>query len=402
MLRKTTYTDLSSRNPGFEYIDSKTFYFDTACQSMRPQPVIDTLVEYYHSYNACGGRVKYAWGQKVDEAVAGVRSTLIKVLGYKEKTHAVSFTQNTTYGMNLLLTQIKGDWRRVITSDIEHNSAFLPTIELARRLGVERLVLPRSRDGSFEVSDEQLRGSIVVLNSVSNIDGRSLRNIHELAKRIRKAGGLFIVDAAQTMAHHREMLRGVEADAICFSSHKMYGPSLGVIVYNKTLLDHLDIRFIGGGMVQTVHDDVYELTDNDYESRFEPGLQAFGEIIALGEALKWYDSLKPATGKSPTVQLDRLSTKLYDALRIIPGIELFNNTPSSVISLTSSAHDAHRLATFLSAVGIMVRSGYFCCHHYLQHSLASPPLVRFSLGLHTNDDDIEKVVSTLQKLHGVK
>jgi cysteine desulfurase/selenocysteine lyase len=31
--------------------------------------VIDALKDYYETYGACGGRVKYAWGQKVDSLV---------------------------------------------------------------------------------------------------------------------------------------------------------------------------------------------------------------------------------------------------------------------------------------------------------------------------------------------
>ena len=54
----------------FGYLDEMSTYFDSACQSLRPQPVIDALNEYYMEYNSCGERVKYEWGRKVDDKVA--------------------------------------------------------------------------------------------------------------------------------------------------------------------------------------------------------------------------------------------------------------------------------------------------------------------------------------------
>ena len=51
-------------------------FFDSACQTLRSQPVTSAVVDYYRHYNAWAGRVKYAWGEKIDEAVARVRMKL--------------------------------------------------------------------------------------------------------------------------------------------------------------------------------------------------------------------------------------------------------------------------------------------------------------------------------------
>jgi selenocysteine lyase/cysteine desulfurase len=42
--------------------------------------VIDAVTEYFREYNACGGRVKYAWGEKVDGIVADTREKLLRML----------------------------------------------------------------------------------------------------------------------------------------------------------------------------------------------------------------------------------------------------------------------------------------------------------------------------------
>jgi cysteine desulfurase/selenocysteine lyase len=60
--------------------------------------------------------------------------------------------------------------------------------------------------------------------------------------------------------------------------------------------------------------------------------------------------------------------------------------------------DSHLLAESLSREGIMARSGYFCCHYYLKNLKKYPPLLRFSLGYHNTDEDIEKVIDVLSSL----
>ena len=101
----TDQSVLNIRTPGFEYLKNNEIYFDSACQSLRPQPVIDSLIEYYQKHNSCGERVKYQWGRITDQKIETTREHLLKFLKLKKKDYFVSFTLNTTYGLNLLLSQ---------------------------------------------------------------------------------------------------------------------------------------------------------------------------------------------------------------------------------------------------------------------------------------------------------
>ena len=396
--RQNRTQDSSERLSEFSYISANDIYLDTSCQSMRPQPVINALSDYYTTYNACGGRVKYKWGQKVDTKVEDTRELVLGYLGLSSKKYVCSFTLNTTYGLNLILNQIPaGSFRQVTTSEIEHNSVFLTTIELSKRLNLKRNVLKRDEVGNLIYSDDDIKKSLVVVNATSNIDGRTLDNIEQLIKDVHKAGGAIIIDAAQTMAHYHEMLIGCDADAICFSAHKMYAASLGVIVIKKDFLLSLDKKLVGGGMVSSVKKDSYELLPDDIASWLEPGLQAYGEIISLNQAIHWLKTVKP-NGQKSAEHIAKVSKQLYDGLANIPGIKMLNSNPSSVIGLYHDKIDSHRLSVFLSAAGIMTRSGYFCCHYYLLDLLKMPPLLRFSVGLHTTENDIIKTIETMKKI----
>ncbi len=394
-----TKTD-DTRIDDFSYLSVADIYADTACQSLRPLRVTKKLEEYYTEYNACGGRVKYAWGQHVDEQVEKTRDAILRLLHLSHKDYVTSFTLNTTYGINLLLSQLPvGKWKKIVTSEIEHNSVFLPTMTAAKRLGVPRTVLERENNGTLLYKKSDIEKAVIVVNAVSNIDGRQLKNIKQLVSDAHSVGSIVIIDAAQAMAHSYDLLQGVPADAICFSGHKMYAPSVGVVVVSKPLLALLTPEFVGGGMVFEVKSDSFSLLpEPDLASRLEPGLQAFGEIIALGEAIKWLESVKPF-GMSPKAYLQMRADELYAGLQTIPSIHMLNTEARSVISFYSDEHDAHRLAIFLSGAGIMTRSGTFCCHYYLLEKQKSPPLVRLSIGLHTTKKDIDTIVETLRRLH---
>jgi selenocysteine lyase/cysteine desulfurase len=388
----------TGRLADFSYLDPSSVYLDSACQSLRPQPVLDALTEYYTTYNACGGRVKYAWGTRVDEEVDGARRAVLDLLKLPARSHAVSFTLNTTFGLNLLLQQLPHDrFSRVITSHAEHNSVFLPTMTAAKRLGVPRLVLDRAADGSLVYEPAQLERAVVVVNTASNIDGRVLANLTDLVRDTHARGGIVILDAAQAMAHSRSLLEKTEADALCFSAHKMYGASLGVIVATHELLGSLELTFVGGGMVADVREDSYDLLQGDPGALLEPGLQAWGEIIALRSAIDWLGKVRPG-GRPAADHIAALSQRLFDGLGDIPGLTLFNTAASPVISVYAPTQDSHRLAVFLSQSGIMVRSGYFCAHHYVKERLGLPPLLRFSLGLHSTTADVDTASQALARL----
>lgn len=379
----------------FDYIKNSEVYLDSACQSLRPRPVIDKMQEYYTNFNACGERATYDWAKKVDEEVANTRTKVLKFLQLSPKHYFTSFTLNTTYGINLILSQINSaHFDQIITSEIEHNSIFLPTIAFSRQHNKPRHVLSRDTLGNIDTGID-FTNSIVVVNAVSNFDGRKLHNLKDLTKKVHKSGGIIIIDAAQTMSHSSELLKKTEVDAICFSAHKMYGPSLGVIVARKDLIKHLNPTFLGGGMVDDVTENDFILSgENHISARFEPGLQAWAEIIGLGETIDWLSENQQKHQKT----LDKNAEMVYNTTMGLRGSQLVGvpqQNHSSVFSFYIDNVDSHLLAKALAAEGIMARSGYFCAHYYLAHVLNLPPLIRFSLGLHNTEADIEKLKSAL-------
>ncbi len=376
----------------FDYLGEETVYLDAACQSLRPKPVVEALERYYFTHNSCGERVKYAWGEKTDELVEGTRRKILKLLKLKTKEYFVSFTLNTTYGINLILNELDPKLvKKVVTSEIEHNSPFLATMAMSERLGVPRIVLERDDDGTLLMGDEDFAGAVVVVNCAANFDGRQLINLKAVIKRVHKDGGIVVIDAAQAMSHYYEMLEKTEADAVCFSAHKMYAPSLGVIVARRDLVPKLKQTFIGGGMVDDVERNSYLLSAEGNKDHihtvFEPGLQAWGEIVALGEAIDWLS----ARTKEDKERLKACTQELDEFLRSRERVKMVGSEANPTMSFYVEGLDSHLLGAALGKEGIMARTGYFCSHYYLDKVCRYPALVRFSLSYATREGDVERV-----------
>lgn len=379
----------------FAYLDPKDIYLDSACQTLRPQEVIDAQAEYFREFNACGGRVKYGWGERLDGVILDAREAVLKMLKRSGKEYAVAFTLNTTYGINLVLGSLpQGKFSKIVTSDIEHNSVFLPTMTAARRLGIPREVLPRLADGSLDYSGYDLAKSAVLVNAMSNIDGRGLVNAAQLAKDARAKGGILLLDAAQAFGHDPDLLREADFDALFASSHKAYGPSLGIIVIKRELLRSLDVTFVGGGTVSDVEKEAFTLIgEEEPHARLEPGLQNFSGIVGFETALKWFAKNRDTIRRKE----EELGASLFEGLKELP-VTVLNIAPAPLMSFYSEKLDAHRLAIFLSENDIMARSGYFCCHYYLDKLKHLPPLLRFSIGAYNTKEDIEKTLAALKTI----
>jgi cysteine desulfurase/selenocysteine lyase len=375
----------------FTYLAPNSYYFDSACQTLRPSQVIDAQRAYFETFNACGGRVSYPWGEKVDEITEHARAGMLAHFGLSAKEYVVSFTQNTTYGINLLLSQLPaGKYARVVTSEIEHNSVFLPTMTLAKRLGIPRVILPREESGALRYEPSDLERAIVVVNARSNFGAQALINVKQLVQDTHTKGGIVILDAAQAAAHEPALLRGCGADAIVASAHKMYGPSLGIVAARIALLNELELSFVGGGMVRDVEKDSFLASIEPYDL-LEPGLQNYSGIVGLDAALPRLTVYE----KSGTEA--KLAAQLMQSLGELP-LTFVTKSPSSIVSFYSDKVDSHRLGLLLAGQGIMVRSGYFCCHYYLQKLKKYPTLIRFSLGAHNTEEDVTHATSILKTI----
>ena len=126
-------------------------YFDNACMSLKPLPVIEAMNEYYYEYPSCAGRSGHKLGDLVTKKVAEARIKVAEFINAKH-TEEIIFTRNTTEGINLIAHTLKlnsGDI--ILTTDKEHNSNLIPWQILAKKTGVIHKVVPSKPDNTFDL-----------------------------------------------------------------------------------------------------------------------------------------------------------------------------------------------------------------------------------------------------------
>src|SRR5512133_1973522 len=85
--------------------DSRVIYFDTACQSLRPQVVIDAITGYYEDLSACSGRSMHHLAAEVTQKCNDARARVARFLN-AAKNEEIVFTRNTTEGINLVANSL--------------------------------------------------------------------------------------------------------------------------------------------------------------------------------------------------------------------------------------------------------------------------------------------------------
>ena len=379
-------------------------YFDNACQSLRPRPVIDAIMAYYRDWSACGGRSNHQLSTEVTNRVASARQSLARLINAASEKEII-FTRNTTEGINLVANALAlepGDV--VLVSDKEHNSNLIPWQVAAKKRGILLKIIPSAPDETFSLANfESLLDSRVKLVSIgwtSNLDGVSVPAA-EIIKKAHQVGALVLLDAAQAAPHQKINVRGLDIDFLAFSGHKMLGPSGSGVLYGKlSLLDKLDPFLVGG---DTVASSTYETCQFlPPPEKFEAGLQDYAGIIGLGAAAQFLMQV----GFDAIQKQEQLLTQIImDGIKDLPGLHWIG-TPDykkrgGITTFYFDGVDMHQVAIMLDQMAnIQVRSGQHCVHSWF-HSRQVKGSVRASAYFYNTEEEARAFISNLIKIRKV-
>ena len=376
-------------------------YLDSAASSQKPEVVIETMNHYYRTINANVHRGAYEIAAQATEAMEQARAKLATFIGASSANEIV-FTKNATESFNLIARswggQNLGPNDVVLISDMEHHANIVPWQILSAEKGFEVRWIPLTPDGHLDLSqlDRLLNGvKMVSVTAMSNVLG-TLNPIREIADKAHSVGALMAVDGSQYVPHLPTDVVELGADLLCFTGHKMCGPTgIGVLWGRAELLDAMP-PFLGGGeMILDVRRDGF--TPNELPHKFEAGTPPIAEIIGLGAAVDFLDSL----GMSE-VRQHELDLTDY-ALRVLNdryGEEITIHGPSNaserggVLSIQYRDVHPHDLSQVLDQRGICVRAGHHCAKP-LMRELGVGATARASLYVYNDQTDIDALVESL-------
>ncbi|MBQ9881483.1 MAG: aminotransferase class V-fold PLP-dependent enzyme [Synergistes sp.] len=323
--------------------------------------------------------------------------------GYEDAApQYVTFTQNVTHSLNIVLKGCLKKGMRVLTTSVEHNSVIRPLRELEAN-GVRVEIMPCSQKGflSPQTLEEALkeRADLVVMTHCSNVCG-SLQPIEEAALICGRHGVPFVVDCAQTAGIIDINVSELGISALCFTGHKgLMGPQgTGGIVWQPDFADRCSPLAVGGNGSLS-HE---ETQPGIMPDKFEAGTPNLPGLAGLSAAMEYIKDKTPAA----IAETERkLGERLEEGLLRINGLHITGALRGEgarlpVYSFNIEGKDNGILARSLSDIyGIESRPGLHCSP--LAHrTLGTFPqgALRLSPGCFNTEEEIDLTVEAVKEL----
>jgi len=272
-------------------------------------------------------------------------------------------------------------------------------MRLREKCGIVLTAVPPGPDGTFDLSlfEEAIDCStrLVAVTHASNVLG-SVSPVKEISALCREHECRLLVDGAQSVPHIPVDVEDIGCDFLCFSGHKMLGPTGTGVLWMKS--PDLSPLLVGGGMVGEVTESGY--TETAGYQRYEAGTPPVGSCIGLGTAVDYLEGI----GMKDIMAHERELTKqMIEGLSSIKGVTVYGPRPGKnrigVVSFNVENFHPHDVAHILDeASGILVRSGEHCCIPLMRHIGAPEGTVRASLHLYNNTDDVERLIMTVEEI----
>ena len=389
----------------FPMLKQDIIYFDNGATSLKPQCVIDKMVEYYEKYSANAHRGDYDISYKVDLEYESARDEVVNFINAKSKEEVI-FTSGATDSLNMLVNGFfvnivePGDEILITTS--EHASNVLPWFKLATDYGCVVNFIPL--DNYMHVTIDNVKKSItpktkiIALAQTTNVIG-DIRPIKEIAQIAHENNIFLVIDAAQSAPHLKIDVQALDVDFLAFSAHKMLGPTgVGVLYGKKELLESLIPINLGGGMNESF-DNPNEVYLKDLPTRLEAGTPNIAGVIGFGEAIRYLNKI----GMDKIAERERkLREYLVERLVKIPHIDIINlESESGIVTFNVEGVFAQDVAYYLNKYNICVRAGNHCAK-LTKNITGVNNTLRISLYFYNTEKEIDELVELLKDINKLK
>ena len=374
---------------------TRAVYLDhNATTPVHPR-ALEAMLPYFQAEFGNPSSSTHAWGLRARKAVEDARKTIAELLGAKPQE--ILFTSGATESNNLAL---KGcaravartqPGRHLITTEIEHDSV-TQTLRSLEREGFELTLIRPDRNGCIRTEDvaRALRHDTLLV-SVGAVNGElgTIQPFEDIAELCARQKIAFHTDATQAVGKMRLDLSEVPIDLLSMSSHKLYGPKgVGALFVREGR--PLEPLFHGGGQERGLRSGTLNVAGvvglgAAARVRMEEMEDEAKRLGALRDAL-WAGirGICPDATQNGDAE-HRIPGTLNVAFPRLPSERLLESLPGFALSAGSACHSgSHAPSPVLAAIG-------------LDEGLASCS-IRFGLGRSTTSEDVESLLSALEKI----
>ncbi len=379
----------------------KLIYLDYGATSYpKPEEVYTQMDTFYRQYGVNPGRSGYDICMIAGSMVEDTRKLLTRFFNGTDFNRLI-FALNATDALNLAIFGMLRPGDHAITTMLEHNSVLRPLHHLSTHSNVEVDYVPFDAKGFVDPADIRKRikknTRLVVVNHGSNVIG-AVQPIKEIGKLCHDVGVHFLIDSSQTAGKIPVDLQEQNIDVIAFTGHKsLMGPmgTGGLYVREGVEIKHTRAGGTGVRSAMRAHLD-------EYPYRLEYGTGNLPGIAGLNAGVKWINSIGLHNIHAKETQL---LLKLRDGLREIEGVTLYCQDDLrnhiAVLPFNIDGIEAANVGTMLDVdYNIACRTGLHCAP-LLHEQLGTDKLhgaVRFGLGPHTIESEIDAAISAVQEI----
>lgn len=398
--------DVAKIRDEFPILNEKVYgkdlvYLDNGATTQKPCCVLDCV---RHSYETCNGNIHrgvHYMSEMATERHEQARCKIANFIGADDSAEII-FTRGTTESINLVARTLpdvyckRGD--EIVVTEMEHHSNIVPWQIACERLGLRLGVLPITDDGELrydllnEVITERTR--IVAVTMCSNVMG-TVNDVKRIIQRSHEVGAKVLLDAAQAIAHFDVDVKGLDADFLAFSGHKMYAPNgIGVLWGKRDLLELMPPFMGGGEMIDRVT--FQKTTYNKLPYKFEAGTPDYIDSLALAEAFEFIERIGRNNIREHEKELLDYAIQRVCALDRVRRIGCAHEV-SGVLSFVVDGVHPYDIGTMLDKLGIAVRTGHHCAEP-LMDRMGIVGTVRASFAVYNTKDEVDKLVDGLNRI----
>jgi cysteine desulfurase/selenocysteine lyase len=375
-------------------------YLDNAATTQRPQSVIDAVVASYQHNYANVHRGLHELSERSTADYEHARRTIARFIGAADDREVI-LTSGTTLAINTV-ARAWGDVNvgpgdEILLTMMEHHGNIVPWQQLAERRGAVVKFIDITEDGLLDWDDlhRQLspRTKLLAVTAISNVLG-TINPIAELVAAAHAQGALVLVDAAQHVPHCVTDVHEWNADFVCFSGHKMLGPSgFGVLYGRRALLETMPAFLGGGNMIREVTTRGY--VAGELPAKFEAGTPPIVSAIATRAAIEYLERVG-----LPAIQqhVHRLTELCLERLADLPSVRVLGPSlqhRAGIVSFVVAGVSPQDISILIDRQGIAIRAGHHCAMP-LHDRLGVPNSCRASFYLYNTEEDVHRFADALQ------
>ncbi len=383
-----------------EFDGTQLVYLDNAATTQTPEPVVETITDYYRNHNANVHRGIHQLSQEASIAYEDAHDRVAEFIGATGGREEIIFTKNTTESMNLVayawgLNEL-GPGDEVVTTEMEHHASLVTWQQIAKRTGATCKYIPITDEGrlDMEAARELITDDteMVSVAHVSNTLG-TINPVSELADIAHDHGSYIFVDAAQSVPNRPVDVESIDADFLAFSGHKMAGPTgIGVLYGKKHILEEMEPYLYGGEMILKV---TFEDSKwNELPWKYEAGTPVICQGIALAAACDYLDDIGMDRIERHEAEL---ASYAYDRLTEQGDVEVYGppgDDRGGLVAFNLDSVHAHDLSSILNDSAVAIRAGDHCTQP-LHDVLGTAASARASFYIYNTKAEIDRLIEAV-------